>query len=253
LDGELYLPDEAAPGDRRPAVITCSGYQGLKVIHPARFARALVPDGYVCLAFDYRGFGGSDGKRGRLVPQEQAEDVRAAVSFLETVPEVDPDAIALVGWALGGGVAIAAAADDTRVRSVVGINAIGDGERSIRFMHDDGGWQRLLDRIESDRGRRATLGISELVHPFEIVRLDAVTKEYVDAELYRAAGFGSDVSLESADYLFRFRPAAVVDRIAPRPLLLIHGEKNELHSPEESRDLYARAREPKRLVLLEGR
>ena len=252
LDGELHLPAGLEPGERRPAIITCSGYQGLKAIHPDRFARALTPDGYVCLAFDYRGFGRSEGPRGRLVPQEQCEDLRAAVSFLETVPEVDPEAISLVGWALGGGVAIAAAADDRRVRSVVAINPIGDGWRSTRFMHDDDSWRMLLERVRADRRRRALAGVSELVHPFEIVRLDGVTKTYVDDELYREDGFGSEVSLESADFLLRFRPADVVARIAPRPLLLIHGCENRLHSPEESHDLFARAEEPKRLELLDG-
>jgi fermentation-respiration switch protein FrsA (DUF1100 family) len=52
--------------------------------------------------------------------------------------------------------------------------------------------------------------------------------------------------------LFRFRPSAVVDRIAPRALLLIHGQENRLHSVDESHDLYAHARDPKRLVVLEG-
>jgi pimeloyl-ACP methyl ester carboxylesterase len=253
LDGELHLPAGLEPGERRPAIITCSGYQGLKAIHPERFARALTPDGYVCLAFDYRGFGRSEGLRGRLVPQEQCEDLRAAISFLETVSEVDPEAISLVGWALGGGVAIAAAADDRRVRSVVAINPIGDGRRSTRFMHDADSWPRLLDRVRADRRRRALEGgVSELVHPFEIVRLDTVTKAYVDDELYRKDGFGSPVSLESADFLLRFRPVDVVARIAPRPLLLIHGVENRLHSPQESHDLFARAGEPKRLELLDG-
>ena len=95
-------------------------------------------------------------------------------------------------------------------------------------------------------------GVSELVHPFDIVRLDHVTRTYVDDELYREDGFGSEVSLESADFLLRFRPADVVSRIAPRPLLLIHGLENGLHSPQESQDLFARAGEPKRLELLDG-
>jgi pimeloyl-ACP methyl ester carboxylesterase len=233
-------------------VIALSGYQGQKVMQPARFARALTPHGYVCLGFDYRGFGRSEGLAGRLVPQEQLEDARAAISFLETVPEVDPNAISLLGWALGGAVAIATAADDQRVRSVVALNAIGDGETSIRFMHDEASFQDLLARVAADRRRRALEGTSQLVPAFHIVRLDPVTKGYVDAELYPHAGFGTDVSLESLDFLLRFRPAAVVDRIAPRPLLLIHGQENRLHSVEESRDLYARAKEPKRLVILDG-
>ncbi len=253
LDGDLYVPDDWREGQRLPTVVACSGYQGLKVIHPARFARALVPHGYAVLGFDYRGFGRSDGERGRLVPQDQVEDVRAGISLLETRPEVDPERIALVGWALGGGVVIAEAADDQRVRAVAACNPIGDGWRSTRFMHDEDGWQRLLDRIAEDRRRRAVSGRSELVHPFEVVRLDLVTKGYVDEELYKAAGFGSDVTLEAAECLLRFHPERVVHRIAPRPLLLVHGADNELHSPDEARALHASAEEPKRLVLLEGK
>lgn len=253
LDGDLYLPDKLAPGERCPTIVSCSGYTGLKDLHPARFARAFVPHGYVCLAFDYRGFGRSEGERGRLVPQEQVEDVRASISFLETVPEVDGDRIALVGWALGGGIAVAEAADDPRVKAVATVNAIGDGERSTRAMHDEESWRRLLDRIASDRERRAVTGTSELVNPFEIVRLDPVTRGYVDAELYKADGYGADVSLESADYLLRFRPEAFVDRIAPRPLLLVHGAENKLHFPAESEELHRRAGEPRELVLLEGK
>lgn len=251
LDGDLYLPDDLAPDERRPTIVSCSGYTGLKDLHPERFARALVPHGYVCLAFDYRGFGRSEGERGRLVPQDQVEDVRAAISFLETVPEVAADRIALVGWALGGGIAVAEAADDPRVKAVATVNAIGDGERSTRAMHDAESWRRLLDRIGSDRRQRAVTGTSEHVHPFEIIRLDPVTRGYVDAELYKADGYGADVTLESADYLLRFRPEALVDRIAPRPLLLVHGAENKLHLPEESEELHRRAGEPTQLVLLE--
>ncbi len=251
LDGDLYVPDGLAAGERRPALVVSSGYQGLKDIHPARFARALVPEGFVCLGFDYRGFGRSEGPPGRLHPEEQVEDVRSAVDFLETVPEVDPSRIALLGWALGGGVVIAAAADDLRVGSVVAVNAIGDGERSTRFMHDEESWGRLAERIEADRGGRAD-GTSELVPPFEIVRLDRVTRGYVVDELARYPGFGSEVTLESAELLLRFRPEDVVARLAPRPLLLVHGAENDLHSPEESRELYRRAGEPKELVLLPG-
>jgi len=248
LDGDLYLPGTG----RRPALVALSGYQGLKGIHPARFARALVPEGYACLAFDYRGFGASEGPRGRLVPQEQAEDARAAVSFLAAQPEIDPGRIGLVGWALGGGVAIAAAADDARVRAVAVCNAIGDGERSVRFMHDDESWARLQAEIAEDRACRARKGESRLVPTFDVVRLDEVTRRYVDDELYREPGFGMDVTLEATELLFRFRPELVVDHIAPRPLLLVHGSENRLHSPEESRELHRRAGDPKELVLLEG-
>ena len=187
------------------------------------------------------------------MPQDQVEDVRAAVSFLQTRPEVDPERVALLGWALGGGVVIAEAADDERVRAVAACNPIGDGARALRSMHDDPSWERLLARIAEDRPARTVGGRSRLVHPFEAVRLDKVTRGYVDAELYKSAGFGGDVTLEAVEALLRFHPERDVHRIAPRPLLLIHGAANELHPPQESYALQAAAAEPKRLLLLRGK
>ncbi|MGQ0840021.1 alpha/beta hydrolase [Actinokineospora sp.] len=252
IDADLHLPDDNGSGAPYPVVVPASGYQGLKVIHPERFARALAPRGYAVLAFDYRGFGLSEGERGRLVPQDWVEDVRAAVDRVSAHELLDADRIALLGWGLGGGVVVAEAADDPRVGAVVSCNAVADGYRSTRNMHDETSWSTLLRRIDADRAVRATAGRSEITSPWDIVRLDLDdrTDGYVGEELYRAPGFGSGVTLESADYLLRFRPFEVVHRIAPRPLLIVHGERNELHKPEEAADLFERAGEPKRLELL---
>ena len=62
--------------------------------------------------------------------------------------------------------------------------------------------------------------------------------------------FGMDVSLQSAEAYYAFRPELVVDRISPRPLLIVHGVRNALHPIDEARRLYARAREPKELIEL---
>lgn len=251
IDADLHTPDGAGP---HPVVIACSGYQGQKVIHPERFARALNPHGYAVLAFDYRGFGLSEGERGRLVPQEWAEDIRAGVDRLTTVSDVDTGRLALVGWGLGGGVVITEAAADPRVRAVACLNGVADGARSTRNMHDERSWASLLDRIRADRGARTAHGRSEIADPWDIVRLnlDSATDDYVGAELYKAPGFGSGVTLESADFLLRFSPEKVVADIAPRPVLIVHGDRNALHKPVEARSLFAHAREPKRLEFLAG-
>lgn len=255
LDADLHLPDDDGAGAPYPVVVPASGYQGLKVIHPLRFARVLTRCGYAVLAFDYRGFGASEGERGRLVPQEWAEDVRAAVDRVTSHPRLDPGRVAVLGWGLGGGVVVAEAADDPRVRAVVACNAIADGYRSTRYMHDEASWARLLERIAADRARRAGTGRSEITSPWDIVRLDLDTRTdgYVDEQLYKSPGFGTGVTLESADYLLRFRPVDVVHRIAPRPLLIVHGSENRLHRPQEAQSLYEAAGRPKRLELLEDR
>lgn len=254
IDADLHLPDEAGEHPV-PVIVAASGYQGLKVIHPERFARNLTPRGYAVLAFDYRGFGLSEGERGRLVPQEWSEDIRAAVDRVAAVPEIDPNAIGLLGWGLGGGVVVHEAADDDRVAAVACCNGIADGYESTRKMHDDSSFGSLLERVRTDRAYRSRYGRSEIASPWDTVRLDLDegTDEYVGEELYKAPGFGSGVTLESAERLLRFRPWEQVAKIAPRPLLIVHGDRNELYKPDEAQRLYDEALEPKTLHLLEGR
>lgn len=252
IDADLHLPDDRS--SPVPVIIAASGYQGLKVIHPERFARHLTPRGYAVLAFDYRGFGLSEGERGRLVPQEWSEDVRAAVDRVADVPDVDPDAIGLLGWGLGGGVVVQEAADDDRVAAVACCNGMADGYESTRKMHDELSFTSLLHRVRADRVNRTRYGRSEIASPWDTVRLDLdrSTDGYVDAELSKAPGFGSGVTLESADYLLRFKPWEQVAKIAPRPLLIVHGERNDLYKPDEALRLYEAAHEPKRLHLMTG-
>jgi fermentation-respiration switch protein FrsA (DUF1100 family) len=253
IDADLHLPDSGE--GPFPTVIAASGFQGLKVIHPERFARALTPRGFAVLAFDYRGFGMSEGERGRLVPQEWAEDLRSAVDRMVAHPQVDANRIGMLGWGLGGGVVVYEAGDDERVKAVACCNGIADGYDSTKLMHDDASFASLLDRVQADRGRRSEHGRSEITSPWDIVRLDldGQTDTYVGDELYKAPGFGSGVTLESADALLRFRPWERVAKISPRELLIVHGENNELHKLSEAQRLYDTAEEPKRIEILTGK
>ena len=52
--------------------------------------------------------------------------------------------------------------------------------------------------------------------------------------------------------ILRFCPEAVVERVAPSRLLIVHGSENQLHLPKEALELYDQGGEPKDLVFLEG-
>ncbi|MDQ3157156.1 MAG: alpha/beta hydrolase, partial [Actinomycetota bacterium] len=108
--------------------------------------------------------------------------------------------------------------------------------------------------VEADRERRSTVGRSEITSPWDIVRLDLDdrTDGYVGEELYKAPGFGAGVNLESADYLLRFSPEEHARKLT-RPLLVVHGEQNELHKVEEARSLYDATGGPRRIEILEGK
>lgn len=181
-------------------------------------------------------------------------DVRSAVDRVSCHPQLDAERVALVGWGLGGGVVVTEAADDPRVKAAACNNGIADGYRSTLKMHDEQSLASLLHRVEADRERRATLGRSEITSPWDIVRLDLddSTDDYVGEELYKAPGFGAGVNLESADYLLRFKPEDHAAHLR-QPLLVVHGEDNELHKVEEARSLYEAAGGPKRLEILEGK
>jgi fermentation-respiration switch protein FrsA (DUF1100 family) len=60
------------------------------------------------------------------------------------------------------------------------------------------------------------------------------------------------LSLESPAALLDYSPEGLVGRIAGRPVLLVHGEADLLVPADESRSLFARAGEPRRLVLVPG-
>jgi pimeloyl-ACP methyl ester carboxylesterase len=248
LDGELWHP----PSSASAVVIACSGYLGLKGLQPARFARALVPRGYACLCFDYRGFGFSDGERGRLVPGEQVADIRAGVDYLCSRDDTGAVPLVLLGWGLGGALVIAEAAHDSRVAAVVALNAIADGYRTTRALHDDTSWAELMGRLERDRVERLRHGRSALIPAFEVVRLRGSTRDYVESELSKDSGFGFPVTCQATEHLLRFSVEHLVGRIAPRPLFLAHGAENDLYSPGEARRLYGLAGEPRELHLLDG-
>src|SRR4051794_14382893 len=113
LAGDLYLPDGPPSSEAGyPGVVLAQGWGGIKKFFVGDISRAFNAAGFASLAFDYRGFGDSEGDRNRLFPLERVADVRAAAAWLSTRPEVDASRITAYGSSFGGGVALAAAALD---------------------------------------------------------------------------------------------------------------------------------------------
>src|SRR2546430_12014850 len=159
VKGILRLPDDAGSG-RRPGIVQGPGWLGLmdsKLYE--RYHRSFTEAGYAVLVFDYRGFGDSEGEKGLISPQLQAEDIRNAISYLETRPEVDSRRIGLFGsGGTGGANPIYVAAIDHRVKCVVSNYAFASGREWLRSMRREYEWLEVLRRIEEDRKRRGLGG-----------------------------------------------------------------------------------------------
>lgn len=250
LAATLYLPDAKPGAAKLPAIVLCHGLRcNRKIILPG-FGKAFAERGFAALAFDYRGFGESEGTRWRLIARERVEDVVAATTFAGLQPEIDASRIGLFGISYGAANAISAAATDPRPRAVVAQGGFGDGDRWLRVGRPLWEYWDFRKRVEEDRARRVTTGKSLAIDAFEMV------KPTPAEEAYRKGGATSalnlELPLETADDLMTYSPESEVHRIAPRPLFVIGAEHDYIVDVEESRRLYEKAREPKRLHILPG-
>ena len=102
LVGDLYRPADLQSGDTRAGIVLCHGYTGVKDLYLPDNARVLTEAGYMVLAFDYKGWGESEGPRTRLAPYSRVADVQAALTFLGAQPEVDEKRLGIYGTSYGG-------------------------------------------------------------------------------------------------------------------------------------------------------
>lgn len=115
--GWLHLPDTPGP---HPVVVLSHGYGFQHLSHYWRSAEAFAALGIAVLDFDCRHLGASDGNPRDLVDMgRQVEDLRAAVSWVRTRPEVDPGRVLLYGSSAGGGVAAEVASTDPRLAGLL--------------------------------------------------------------------------------------------------------------------------------------
>jgi fermentation-respiration switch protein FrsA (DUF1100 family) len=252
LAGDLFLPATAPPASGHPAIVVGHGWGGIKQFFTGDIARAFASLGFVSLSFDYRGFGESEGERNRLFPLEQVDDVRAAVAWLTTRPEVDPNAICVYGTSFGGGIALEAAARDERIVAAVCAVGVGDCNRWLRGLRPYWQWREFLDRLAADEIKRVTTGESEIVEPEEIMVRDPESLEHEAMLRATYPDRAFKLTLESAEAVRSFAAVEHVDRIGPRGTMIIGIEQDTLCPYDESVDLYERAREPKRLLTLRG-
>ena len=252
LVGDLYAPPDLRPGERRAGIVLCHGYTGVKDLYLPDNARVLVEAGYAVLAFDYKGWGESEGPRTRLAPYSRVADVQAALTFLGAQEAVDDARLGIYGTSYGGATVVWTGAVDSRVRCIVSVVGIGHGERWMRSVRRPDEWFDLLDRSAEDRVKRTMDGESAFVDRNEILLPDRQSAELAAAARRSVPSALDTLPLEYVDETLGFHPEWVVDKIAPRPVLFITTDDDRLVPPEESRVLYDKAGEPKKLVVLEG-
>ncbi|MEH6550296.1 MAG: alpha/beta fold hydrolase [Pseudomonadales bacterium] len=142
LAGDIYKPKGLKDNDTLPGILLVPGWGGNKNNLQKNFGPQFAVQGFIVLAFDYKGWGESDGPlvavgplpaapAGTVVsvqatqirqvvdPLSMSQDVRAALQYLGGEPQVMPDNLGIWGTSLGGGLALVAAQNDDRIKAFV--------------------------------------------------------------------------------------------------------------------------------------
>ena len=116
LAADLYKPKNAA--GKLPAIAVSGPFGAVKEQASGLYAQTLAEHGFLTIAFD-PSFTGESGGQPRSVasPDINTEDFSAAVDYLSTRDDVDPERIGILGICGFGGFAINAAAMDTRIKA----------------------------------------------------------------------------------------------------------------------------------------
>jgi len=216
LSGQLYLPGR---GDHPPYPTVCVCH-GIPVAPPdpsdrgyPLLAERICCEGLAVLIFNFRGTGASGGN---LDLSGWTRDLKAGIDYLWALPEVDRSHLSLLGFSAGAAVSICVAAQDNRVSSVASCACPAE----------------FTSLIEADD-------------------LQSVINHFRDIGAIRDKDFPPSVE----DWVGGFKlvsPVSYVTEIAPRPLLLVHGNKDELVDVGHAYRLYARAGEPKQVIIFDG-
>jgi pimeloyl-ACP methyl ester carboxylesterase len=208
----LTLRGWLLPGRRGlDTVILCHGFQtSRREMLP--LAMALRERGHHVLLFDFRGHGESDGHWSSCGAME-TRDLEGAVRYVLSHWTRLSDRIGVVGFSMGGAVAIMTAARMPEIRAVV-------SDSSFATLEDAAG--ETLRRL------------------YHLPRYPVVSVALWLAE--RLVGCRRDEA----------RPLDHVGRIAPRPILLIHGTEDGLVPLSQALLLYEAAGEPKQLWTVAG-
>jgi hypothetical protein len=254
LVGDLRVPDESSDG--LPALAFTGPLSGVKDQVVGTYAAALAEQGFVTLAFDHRNFGDSEGQpRQHEDAAGKLADLRDAVGYLGTRPEVDPDRIGVVGVCLGGAYAVRAAAFDPRVRAVAGVGGAYNSPARVRDRLGADGFRGLLgmtiENMERERegGDVGYLPACSVEGPALMVGEEPYA--YYGTERSRSAVWENRMTVDSRWQLLTLDSLSAAELLDRTPFLVVHGTVDEYCTPEGAQAVFDRATGPKEIEWLE--
>ena len=248
LAADLYKPKNAE--GKLAANAVCGPFGAVKEQAAGLYAQTMAERGFLTIAFD-PSFTGESGGQPRYVasPDINTEDFQAAVDYLSLREDVDPEKIGIIGICGWGGMALNAAALDTRIKATVAstmydmtrVNANGyfDAEDSEAARYEK---KRALNaqRIQDYKNDSYALGggVAEQVPEDAPFYVKDYHDYYKTRRGYHARSLNSNGGWNVTGTMsFMNQPILRYSNEIRSAVLMIHGEK--AHSCYFSKDAYA--------------
>lgn len=261
LAGDLYAPENSS--GKLAAIVVSGPFGAVKEQSSGLYAQTMAERGFVTLAFD-PSFTGESGGAPRNVasPDINVEDFSAAVDCIGLQDNVDRERIGVIGICGFGGMALSAVAVDKRVKAVVA-STMYDMTRVMSKGYNDSMTQeqrtQALTQLSQQRWADAESG-KPAYGPVSLELQGGEPQfvvEYADYYKKKERGFhprainsNASWTLTSPLSFMNLPILTYIAEIAPRPVLLIHGEN--AHSRYFSETAFAAAAEPKELMIIPG-
>jgi len=253
-----YYRPEGVEG-KTPAIVMAHGFSGVKEQYLDRYAERFVQRGFAVLVFDHRNFGASGGEpRGEIDPWVQVRDYRHAVTWLSLREEIDAERIGLWGTSYSGGHVLVVGAIDERVKCLVAQVPDIDGYEGLQRWIRPDILPMIRAQFNADRASRLQGNPPAMI---PVVAEDpaapcALPGQEAWSFFTESARFAptwqNAITLRSVEMIMEYSPGDYIERIAPKPLLMIVGTQDGITPTDLALEAYNRAREPKELLLIEG-
>ncbi len=255
LVGTLYLPMTYQPGNRLPAVVVAGAWITVKEQMPELYARKLSEQGFAALAFDFRYYGESSGAPRQLEsPSAKVQDIKHAITYLQSLPEIDGNRISGLGICFGAGYMAKVAAEDNRLKSFATVAAwMHDAESLNLLFGADVIQQRMQAGLAAQQRYRET-GEVELVPAFttEANPIAAMTGQpiyYGNPNRGSIPEWRNEYAVMSWVEWIEFDALAVAPQVKT-PALFVHSNGSAL--PENVKRFYETMPGSKQLLWTEG-
>lgn len=267
LAADLYEPTQTAG---KLAAIAVSGpFGAVKEQCSGLYAQTLAERGFLTIAFDPSFTGESGGTPRRMAsPDINTEDFQAAVDFLATQPNVDPEKIGILGICGWGGMALNAAAIDTRIRATVAATMYDMSRVSANGYFDANDREEARyearQQLNAQRTKEYAQGFYEpgggVIDPLP-EDVPQFVKDYyayykTPRGYHKRSGNSNDGWTKTGCISFLNQPILAYTKEIRSAVLLIHGENahSRYFSEDAYRDMtsYTKYRDNKELYIVPG-